>query len=85
MALRQMAYACSSITELRADFCVIGAGIAGLIAATRLARDKQCRVIVVESGLTQSAPSLDDLNEIEHPSNSYRGALTSRSRGLGGT
>jgi len=85
MAVRQMAHASSSVTELCADFCVIGAGIAGLIAATRLARDKQCRVIVVESGLSQPAPFLDDLNEIEHPSNSYRGALTSRSRGLGGT
>ncbi len=85
MALRQMVHASSSLTELSADFCVIGAGIAGLIAATRLARQKQCRVIVVESGLAQLDPSLADLNEVEHPSNSYRGALTSRSRGLGGT
>jgi choline dehydrogenase-like flavoprotein len=85
MALRQIDQTASPVTELSADFCVIGAGVAGLIAATRLAREKQHRVIVVESGLKQFDPSLDDLNEIEHPSDRYRGALTSRSRALGGT
>jgi choline dehydrogenase-like flavoprotein len=85
MALRQLGHAISPLTELTADFCVIGAGVAGLIAATRLARDKRRRVIVVESGLAHLDPSLDNLNEIEHPSQSYGGALTSRSRGLGGT
>jgi choline dehydrogenase-like flavoprotein len=85
MALRQVDQTSSSVTELSADFCVIGAGVAGLIAASRLARDKRRRVIVLESGLRQFDPSLDDLNEIEHPAYRYHGALTSRSRGLGGT
>lgn len=75
----------SSITQLSGDYCVIGAGVAGLIAATRLAQDRRRRVIVVESGLKRFDPSLDDLNDIEIPSNAYRGALTSRSRALGGT
>jgi choline dehydrogenase-like flavoprotein len=85
MALRQMKDAPSSVTEVSGHFCVVGAGVAGLIAATRLARDKHRRVVVVESGLRQFDPSLDDLNEIEIPSGDYRGALASRSRGLGGT
>jgi choline dehydrogenase-like flavoprotein len=32
-----------------ADVCVVGAGIAGLVLATRLARSKR-RIVVVESG-----------------------------------
>jgi choline dehydrogenase-like flavoprotein len=85
MALRQMKDSSSLVTELSGDFCIVGAGVAGLIAATRLAREKHRRVIVLESGFREIAPSLDDLNEIEITSRNYRGALTSRSRGLGGT
>ena len=42
MALRILNEASSPTTELSASVCIVGAGIhAGLIAATRLARDKK--------------------------------------------
>jgi choline dehydrogenase-like flavoprotein len=85
MALRILNESSSPTTDLSASVCIVGAGIAGLIAATRLAQDKKRRVIVVESGLRKPEPSLSVLNEIDNPSNNYRGGMTARSRGLGGT
>jgi choline dehydrogenase-like flavoprotein len=85
MALRLMDQTASPVTELSATVCIVGAGVAGLIAATRLARDKRWRVIVVESGLKKFDSSLSGLNEIDNPADNYNGALTARSRGLGGT
>jgi choline dehydrogenase-like flavoprotein len=85
MALRILNESSSPTTDLSASVCIVGAGIAGLIAATRLAQDKKRRVIVVESGLRKPEPSLSVLNEIDNPSDNYRGAMTARSRGLGGT
>ena len=85
MALRKLDDACLQTTELSASVCVVGAGIAGLVAATRLAQDKKRRVVVVESGPGEFAPSGSALNEIDHPSGNYQGAQTGRSRGLGGT
>jgi choline dehydrogenase-like flavoprotein len=85
MALRILNESSSPATDLSASVCIVGAGIAGLIAATRLAQDKKRRVIVVESGLRKPEPSLSVLNEIDNPSDNYRGGMTARSRGLGGT
>ncbi|NPC57476.1 GMC oxidoreductase [Caenimonas soli] len=85
MALRALDQTPSQTTELAASVCIIGAGIAGLIAAVRLARNKQRRIIVVESGLKNGDPALSALNEIDNPANNYEGALAGRSRGLGGT
>src|SRR5580658_10577672 len=85
MAIRILDQLSSQRAELSASVCIVGAGIAGLIAATRLARNKQLRIIVVESGLKALDPSLSALNEIDNAGDKYRGALLGRSRGLGGT
>ncbi|SFU09363.1 GMC family oxidoreductase [Mesorhizobium sp. YR577] len=67
-----------------APLCVIGAGIAGLLFARRVAKKGQ-RVIVVESGYASYDPAIHALNEIEDPAERYSRALTGRYRGLGGT
>lgn len=85
MALRKLDDASLQTTELSASVCIVGAGIAGLVAATRLARDKKRRVVVVESGLSEFPSSVSALNEIDNPSGNFQGAQTGRSRGLGGT
>jgi choline dehydrogenase-like flavoprotein len=85
MALRALDQTSSQTTELSGSVCIVGAGIAGLIAAARLARNKQRRVIVVESGLKNGDPAVSALNEIDNPANNYEGALAGRSRVLGGT
>jgi len=83
MAIRILSETDARITSRSASVCVVGAGVAGLIAATRLARDKTRRVVVLESGLKKLDPAWDALNEIEHPARLYQKALT-RFRGLGG-
>jgi choline dehydrogenase-like flavoprotein len=85
MALRVLDQISSDKIESSASVCIIGAGIAGLIAATRLARDKQLRIIVVESGLQTIDPSVAALNEVDNAGAKYDGALLGRSRALGGT
>jgi choline dehydrogenase-like flavoprotein len=85
MALRALDQTPSQTTERPASVCIVGAGIAGLIAAARLARNKQRRIIVVESGLPNGGPAISALNEIDNAADHYKGALEGRSRGLGGT
>jgi choline dehydrogenase-like flavoprotein len=85
MALRKLDEAFSRTIELSASVRIVGAGIAGLVAATRLARDKKRRIVVVESGHGEFKPSVSPLNEIDNPCDNYRGAQTGRARGLGGT
>ncbi len=85
MALRVLDQISSDKIELSASVCIVGAGFAGLIAATRLARDKQLRIIVVESGLQSIDPSIATLNEVDNAGAKYDGALLGRSRALGGT
>lgn len=69
--------------HLRADVCVIGAGIAGLIAANRIAAAIGRPVVVIESGTQLPDPRIADLNVVDHPDGGYRG--NKRDRGLGGT
>ena len=59
--------------ELSADVCVIGAGIAGLFAATRLAKSGK-RIVVIESGGRTFDPKLHSLNEVDNAYNTYGGA-----------
>ena len=70
--------------DLSADVCVIGAGIAGLFAATRLAKSQK-RILVIESGGRTFDPELHKLNEVENAGSNYGGAVGGRFRGLGGT
>ena len=85
MALRVLDQISSDKIDLSASVCIVGAGFAGLIAATRLARDKRLRIIVVESGLQTIDPSVATLNEVDNAGAKYDGALLGRSRALGGT
>jgi choline dehydrogenase-like flavoprotein len=85
MALRILDQVFSQTTELSASVCIVGAGVAGLIAATRLARVKKLRIVVVESGLKTIDPAVSALNEIDNAGDNYNGSLLGRSRGLGGT
>jgi choline dehydrogenase-like flavoprotein len=85
MALRELDQISSDNIELSASVCIVGAGMAGLIAATRLARDKRLRIIVVESGLRTVDPTVATLNEVDNAGDKYDGALLGRSRALGGT
>lgn len=71
-------------SEFSADVCVIGAGIAGLFAATRLATSGK-RILVLESGGRTFDPDSHSLNEVDNAFNIYRGAVDGRFRGLGGT
>ena len=86
MALRVLDKTGSLTTTTTASVCIIGAGFAGLVAATRLARDRRRRIIVVESGLKGFDPAISALNEIEDTgSDRFTGSTQSRFRGLGGT
>jgi choline dehydrogenase-like flavoprotein len=84
MALRVLSETDSPVTKLSCSVCVVGAGIAGLIAATRLAKEKQRRVVLVESGLKSLEASLSALDQIDNPSDNYVGPTKYRFRGLGG-
>lgn len=70
--------------SIHAPICIVGAGIAGLLAAWRIARNGQ-RVIVIESGGENFTEAINQLNEIDDPSGRYTRATTGRYRGLGGT
>lgn len=63
--------------------CVVGAGIAGMIAAVRLARDPGVHVVIVESGIDKDDPETVALDRIDNPAGNYEANL--RARGLGGT
>jgi choline dehydrogenase-like flavoprotein len=63
--------------------CIIGAGLAGLLVATRLARAGR-HVIVVESGGDNFDAGVQQLNAIEASEGLYNQALTGRFREFGG-
>lgn len=68
----------------RAYICVVGAGTAGLLLATRLAR-RHLRVVLVESGGRNFDPAVQELSQVEDPACRYNSDLTDRHRGLGGS
>lgn len=71
-------------TPISAPICFIGAGIAGLLAARKIAC-KGHRVVVIESGTETFDPEIHELNRIEDIRGTYTRSLTGRYRGLGGT
>jgi choline dehydrogenase-like flavoprotein len=64
--------------------CVIGGGIAGLIAASRLSASGR-RVIVLESGDKKPGRQFDALDVVEQAVETYQNAVGGRVRALGGT
>lgn len=68
----------------RADHCIVGAGIAGLLLATRLARHNR-KVIVLESGGLTFDDEIHELNGVDDPAGRYGREKTGRYRGLGGS
>jgi choline dehydrogenase-like flavoprotein len=69
---------------LEADVHVIGAGTAGLLLATRLAKAGK-KIIVTESGGEHQHEDTHPLNEVVHLRSTYAGAAHGRFRCLGGT
>lgn len=63
--------------------CVVGGGIAGLIAAYRLSASQRS-VIVLESGGRQPNNEFDAFNTIEQRTETYQSAVGGRVRALGG-
>lgn len=70
--------------SLEADVHVVGAGIAGLLIATRLAK-AGLRTIVSESGDERQTEETHPLNDMVHLRSVYAGANHGRFRCLGGT
>ncbi|MET3926538.1 GMC family oxidoreductase [Devosia sp. 2618] len=83
MTIRNLATAAEGQTDAAA-YCIVGGGIAGLLLATRLARQNR-KVIVLESGTMSHDADIHALNEIDDPGGRYDRALTGRYRGLGGS
>src|SRR5260370_19442965 len=82
--IRDLAGIPASFQETATDVLVIGAGIAGLLVATRLARAGR-RVLVAESGGLKQIDETHPLNEVEQLGDIYSGVDHGRFRCLGGT
>ena len=82
--LRDLSIAEPSQQRVRADVVVIGAGLAGLLIASRLCRQGR-HVIVLESGAMTQASDRHPLNKVVQIEQTYRGADEGRFRCLGGT
>lgn len=83
MTLRRLLDETSLSIEVSATVCVVGAGLAGMMAAVRLARDPDVRVVLLESGIDKDDPETLALDRIDNPAGNYAGDL--RARGLGGS
>lgn len=84
MAIRDLRSSPAPFTSVDTEFCVIGAGMAGLFVARRLARAGR-RVTVLESGQAVFDGQSHALNEIVDVYGRYSRALDGRFRGLGGS
>jgi choline dehydrogenase-like flavoprotein len=68
----------------RCDILIVGAGIAGLILATRL-RKAGFHIVVLESGGRAETEHAHPLKEVVQTGDSYKGVAQGRSHCLGGT
>jgi choline dehydrogenase-like flavoprotein len=82
--IRDLAGVGDAKNEFVADVLVIGAGIAGLLVATHLAR-VGIKVLVAESGGMTQTGDTHPLNVVEQLGDTYSGAEHGRFRCLGGT
>ena len=69
---------------LDTDICIVGAGPAGMVLASELV-DRQCDVILLESGGSHIEPEILALNVGDATGNVYAGLGVTRHRQLGGT
>lgn len=69
---------------VEAPICIVGAGVAGLLLAWRLARRGK-RVLLIESGGTSFDEAIHELNQPEDIEGRYTRAMTGHYRGLGGS
>jgi choline dehydrogenase-like flavoprotein len=83
MSIHKLAQVQTNQIHRTSPVCIIGAGLAGLLVATRLARAGR-RVIVVESGGDSFDAGIHELNAIDDPAGLYNQALTGRFREFGG-
>lgn len=72
------------LEPMHADVAIVGAGIAGLIMAARLA-DAGLKVAVLEAGARKQEGEEHALNEVVFKASVYHGASAGRFRCLGGT
>src|SRR5579863_4870131 len=70
--------------DVETDVAIVGAGIAGLLLATRLRRHG-LRVTVLESGGFEQNGETHPLNRVVQTGDAYSGATRGRFRCLGGT
>ena len=82
--LRDLSASDDSRLTAKGSVCVVGGGIAGLIAASRLSASGR-RVIVLESGDRKPLDRFDAFNAVEQAGETYQTAVTGRVRALGGT
>jgi choline dehydrogenase-like flavoprotein len=82
--LRDLSASDDSRLTAKCSVCIVGGGIAGLIAASRLSASGR-RVIVLESGDRKPLDRLDAFNVVEQAGETYQTAVTGRVRALGGT
>ena len=82
--IRDLAASDNSRLTAKCSVCVIGGGIAGLIAASRLSASGR-RVAVLESGGRKPRDELDAFNVVEQVGETYQTAVAGRVRALGGT
>ena len=69
---------------LDTDICIVGAGPAGLVLASELV-DRQCDVILLESGGSRAEPEILALNVGDTTGDVYAGLGPTRHRQVGGT
>lgn len=71
-------------TELAADLCIVGAGVAGFAIAMQFV-DTDVRVVLVESGGHEPDEAVEDLSEIENSGAHRAPQSVTRARVVGGT
>ncbi len=82
--VRDLAASDAPELTLKCEVCVVGGGVAGLSAASRLSAPGR-RVIVLESGDRKPLDQFDALNVVEQVGEAYQNIFAGRVRALGGT